>query len=336
MWRSGNETAVRIAVTPGEPAGIGPDLIAQLASEERENALLAVADPEMLAGRAAQLDLPLQLDIVKTPGAPLSCEAGCLSVLPVQAPVQVRPGRLEKGNAPYVLECLRRATKLCQADHCQAMVTGPVHKGILVRAGIPFRGHTEFLAEITNTKTPVMLLAAENLRVALATTHLPLREVPAAINGEGLEERLRVLHRGLQLQFGIAEPRILVAGLNPHAGEDGSLGREEIEIISPCLERLRAEGMDLRGPLAADTLFRPVQLAQADAVFAMYHDQGLPVLKHAGFGRAINITLGLPILRISVDHGTALDRAGTGQADAGSLRAALCMAAKLGEKAAAL
>ncbi len=329
MWSSGNDAAVRIAFTPGEPAGIGPDLIAQLASEERKNALLAIADPEVLAARAEQLGLPLQLKAVVEPEAPLCREAGCLSVLPIQAPVQVRPGRLEKGNAPYVLECLRRGTELCQMEHCQALVTGPVHKGILVRAGIPFRGHTEFLAEITGTETPVMLLAAGDLRVALATTHLPLREVPAAITRDGLEQRLRVLHRGLQMQFGIAEPRILVAGLNPHAGEDGSLGREEIEIISPCLEALRAEGMDLRGPLAADTLFRPAQLAETDAVFAMYHDQGLPVLKHVGFGRAVNITLGLPILRVSVDHGTALDCAGKGGADAGSLRAALRMAAEL-------
>ena len=324
--------ALRIALTPGEPAGIGPDLAVQLAAQERQEGLLAIADPEVLAARAAQLQLPLQLQILTEPTAPLSGAAGCLSVLPLQAPKPVQPGKLEEGNARYVLESLRRAAELCQAGHCQALVTGPVHKGILCRAGIPFRGHTEFLAEITGAQTPVMLLATQELRVALATTHLPLREVPAAITGIALERRLRVLHRGLQELFGYTSPRILVAGLNPHAGEDGSLGREEIEVITPCLERLRAEGMDLDGPLAADTLFTPARLAGADAVLAMYHDQGLPVLKHVGFGSAVNITLGLPIVRVSVDHGTALDCAGTGRADMGSMLAALRMAQKLGRQ----
>ncbi len=250
-------------------------------------------------------------------------------MLPVPLGAAVTAGRLDPRNAAYVLETLRLAATRVLAGAADALVTAPVQKSVINDAGIPFSGHTEFLAELCGAPTPVMMLAAGTLRVALATTHLPLREVPAAITRDGLEAVLRLLHRDLRRCFGIAAPRILVCGLNPHAGEGGPLGREELEVIAPALAALRAEGMRLEGPLPADTLFTPRQLDQADAVLAMYHDQGLPVLKHAGFGEAVNVTLGLPIIRTSVDHGTALDLAGSGRAESGSLRAALDLAIAL-------
>ncbi len=308
-----------LVLTPGEPAGVGPDLLVALAQEGFAQPLIAIADPEMLAARATVLGLALEI----LPPDPLPSPPGALRVLPVALAAPAEAGRLDARNAAYVLETLRVAVAGCMEGRFAGMVTGPVHKGIINDAGVPFSGHTEFLAEATGTPRVVMMLATPGLRVALATTHLPLAEVPAHITRQSLEETLVILHTALVERFGIAEPRILVAGLNPHAGEGGHMGREEIEIITPCLERLRARGMLLEGPLPADTLFTPKHLAHADAVLAMYHDQGLPVLKYAGFGQAVNITLGLPIVRTSVDHGTALDLAGKGGAHTGSLRFAI-------------
>jgi 4-hydroxythreonine-4-phosphate dehydrogenase len=312
----------RLAITPGEPAGVGPDLLVRLAQEPQAAELVAVADPALLTARAAALGLPLRLrsfDPALAPQAPCPGALACLEV-PLAAPAS--PGRLDPANSGYVLETLRRAVAACLAGDVAALVTGPVHKGVINDAGIGFSGHTEFLAALTGGE-PVMLLACPGLRVALATTHLPLAAVPAALNRANLERVLRVLHRDLVTRFGIPVPRILVCGLNPHAGEGGHLGREEVEVIGPVLDDLRAEGLRLEGPLPADTVFVPSRLERADAVLAMYHDQGLPVLKHRCFGTAVNITLGLPIIRTSVDHGTALDLAGTDRADLGSLRAAV-------------
>ncbi|BBL71871.1 4-hydroxythreonine-4-phosphate dehydrogenase PdxA [Methylogaea oryzae] len=311
----------RLVLTPGEPAGIGPDLAVQAAQRELPCELVAVADPALLRQRAEQLGLPLRIDDFD-PNQPAIHRPGRLQTLPVALRGPVQPGRLDAANAPYVLDTLRAAAALCRSGRSQALTTGPVHKGVINDAGIPFTGHTEFLAELTGGY-PVMMLAAPGLRVALATTHLPLRQVADAVTRPVLEKVLRILHGDLRQRFGLAAPRILVCGLNPHAGEGGHLGREEIDVIEPVLAQLRTEGMDLQGPLPADTLFIPKYLQHTDAVLAMYHDQGLPVLKHLGFGQAVNITLGLPIIRTSVDHGTALDLAGTGRADAGSLYAAL-------------
>ncbi len=309
----------RLALTPGEPAGIGPDLTVAIAQRARDYPLIAIADPDLLAQRAALLGLPLEIECLGSASAEATLTAGRLSVLPVRCPQPVQPGQLDPANARYVLDTLTLATDLCQAGQLQALVTGPVHKGIINEAGQPFSGHTEFLAERTGCDEVVMMLATPGLRVALVTTHLLLRAVPDAITDAKLSRVLEILHADLQHKFGIAKPRILVLGLNPHAGEGGHLGREEIEIISPVLERYRAQGWQLTGPLPADTAFTPRLLDHADAVLAMYHDQGLPVLKYRGFGNAVNITLGLPIIRTSVDHGTALELAGTGRADTGSL-----------------
>ena len=319
----------RLLLTPGEPAGIGPDLAVMLAQQPLDAALVAACDPGLLEARAAQLNLPLRLRLLESPAAAQPHRPGELQILPVPLAAPTQAGRLDPRNAPYVLETLRLATRQVLSGAADALVTAPVHKGVINDAGVAFTGHTEFLAQLCGAPTPVMMLAAGSLRVALATTHLPLREVPDAITREGLEAVLRVLHHDLRTRFGLPAPRILVCGLNPHAGEGGHLGREEIEVIAPVLERLRGEGMQLTGPLPADTLFTPRLLAQADAVLAMYHDQGLPVLKHAGFGEAVNITLGLPIIRTSVDHGTALELAGSGRAENGSLRAALRVALDL-------
>ena len=318
-----------IALTAGEPAGIGPDLCLQLASEPCAHERVVIADPDLLAERAAALGLAVTLTPFDTDRAPQAQGAGELSVLPVRLAAPCQPGVLDPANARYVLETLRLAGEGCLHGGFAAIVTAPVHKGVINEAGVPFSGHTEFFAELTATEQVVMMLACPGLRVALATTHLPLRAVADAITPELLERVLRILQQDLQHKFGIARPRILVCGLNPHAGEDGHLGREELDIIIPLLTRLRSEGMDLVGPLPADTLFTPKHLQAADAVLAMYHDQGLPVLKHKGFGQAVNITLGLPIIRTSVDHGTALDLAATGQADVGSLRVALHTASEM-------
>jgi len=310
---------IRLAITPGEPAGIGPDLTCTLQPGDFPVELVLVASRELLTERATLLGFPADWPDYQ-PGMP--ADAGQISLLDTPLAAPVRPGHADPCNAGYVLDTLRRATVGCQNGEFAALVTGPVHKGVINEAGVPFTGHTEFLAELTGGK-PVMMLAAGELRVALATTHLPLRAVANAITTESLEYITRTVHRELQQRLGLAKPRILVAGLNPHAGEGGHLGNEEVRIIQPLLERLRTEGLDLIGPLPADTLFTPRHLKLADAVLAMYHDQGLPVLKHVGFGQAVNITLGLPIVRTSVDHGTALDLAGTGKADSGSLKAAI-------------
>jgi len=318
----------RIAITAGEPAGIGPDLCIAVAQEHFEAELVIIADPQLLQQRAALLQQRLTLSPYRPASAP---RAGQISIAPVQLRAAAEAGKLNSENATYVLDTLDCAIRGCNDRSFQAMVTAPVHKGIINDAGIAFTGHTEYLAEQTGAATVVMMLATPGLRVALATTHLPLAEVPAAITRDRLEAVLRCLHAELIDKFSIADPRILVAGLNPHAGEGGHLGREEIDVIEPALAGLREQGLRLSGPLPADTLFTPPCLARADAVLAMYHDQGLPVLKHMGFGRSVNITLGLPIVRTSVDHGTALEKAATGKADAGSLveaiRAAMGMAA---------
>jgi 4-hydroxythreonine-4-phosphate dehydrogenase len=321
-----------VFLTPGEPAGIGPDLAVLVAQRRLPAQVVAVADPALLRERARRLRKPLALAEFDPEAPPARHQPGHLWIAPVALAAPVRPGALNPANAQYVLETLRTAVRACRCTAGQALVTGPVHKGVINDAGIAkvnFSGHTEFLAELTGGATPVMMLATPKLRVALATTHLPLREVAAALTRSRLKEVIRVLAADLRSRFGIRRPRILVAGLNPHAGESGYLGREEIEVIEPVLRQLRGDGLDLTGPLPADTLFTPQYLRKADAVLAMYHDQGLPVLKYQGFGKAVNVTLGLPIIRTSVDHGTALELAGTGKADPGSLLAAIEMAVKL-------
>lgn len=312
-----------IALTAGEPAGIGPDLCLMLAMQPCKHQRVVIADPDLLNARARQLGLEIELSVFDPSTIPTAQAAGQLSVLPVKLAAPCQPGVLDPANAHYVLDTLRLAGHGCEAGHFAAVVTAPVHKGVINDSGVRFSGHTEFFAELTGTPLVVMMLACPGLRVALVTTHLPLRAVADAITQPLLEQILRILHQDLQQKFAIATPRILVCGLNPHAGEGGHMGSEEIDVITPVLERLRAEGMQLQGPLPADTLFTPKHLDQADAVLAMYHDQGLPVLKHKGFGNAVNITLGLPIIRTSVDHGTALDLAGSGKADVGSLNVAL-------------
>jgi len=315
----------RLAITPGEPAGIGPDLCVRIAQRDWASELIAVADPALLAARAEALGLPLQLTVWDSAAGATAHRAGALKIRPASLSGPAQPGRLDPANAGYVTETLTMACDGCLSGLFDAMVTGPVHKGVINDAGLPFSGHTEFLAERCGAD-PVMMLVAPGLRVALATTHLPLARVSRAITPEVLTRVLDTLDRELRTRFGIGQPRILVCGLNPHAGEGGHLGREEIEIIEPTLAKLRAAGLDLTGPLPADTAFVAPRLAQADVVLAMYHDQGLPVLKHLGFGRAVNVTLGLPIIRTSVDHGTALDLAGTGLGDTGSLEAAVACA----------
>ncbi|WP_327439041.1 4-hydroxythreonine-4-phosphate dehydrogenase PdxA [Pseudomonas donghuensis] len=322
----------RFALTPGEPAGIGPDLCLLLATQAQPHPLIAITSRDLLAERAALLGvavtlLPVSLATLPDQPAP----AGSLYVwdTPLQNPVVA--GQLDKANAAFVLQTLTRAGQGCLDGHFAGMITAPVHKGVINESGIAFSGHTEFLADLTGTAQVVMMLATRGLRVALVTTHLPLREVADAITSERLERVTRILHADLQHKFGITNPRILVCGLNPHAGEGGHLGHEEIDTIEPTLARLRSEGMDLRGPLPADTLFTPKYLEHCDAVLAMYHDQGLPVLKYKGFGAAVNVTLGLPIIRTSVDHGTALDLAGSGKVDTGSLQVALETAYQMAE-----
>ncbi|MDE0840550.1 MAG: 4-hydroxythreonine-4-phosphate dehydrogenase PdxA [Porticoccaceae bacterium] len=318
---------LRLALTPGEPAGIGPDLLIQSVQSGSKYELTAYADADMLRRRAALLGLPLRLREPCIPSQPLL--PGELAVVPVSLARAEIPGELDPANAQYVLDCLDAALDACNTGQSAAMVTGPVQKSVINAAGIAFTGHTEYLAAKTATKRVVMMLASADLRVALATTHLPLRDVAATITKELLTEVIDVIYRELTQRFGITEPRLLVCGLNPHAGEAGHLGREEIDIIAPVIEQMRQRGHDLLGPLPADTLFTPKYLRDADAVLAMYHDQGLPVLKYQGFGRAANITLGLPIVRTSVDHGTALDLAASGRADGGSLEVALNVAAHM-------
>jgi 4-hydroxythreonine-4-phosphate dehydrogenase len=324
----------RIAITAGEPAGIGPDLCVMLAQQALNAEVVVIADSHMLQQRAQQIGLPLQTIPYKHNEAQPHLGNGKLIVLHQAVATHVIAGKLDASNSEYVLNTLKTAASGCTNENnglgeFSAMVTAPVHKGIINDAGIAFSGHTEFLAELTDTDQVVMMLVGSGMRVALVTTHLALKDVPAAITKSGLEATIRILHHDLVHKFGIQQPRILVAGLNPHAGEDGYLGTEEIDIINPVLNQLRAEGMHLVGALPADTLFAKHHLSQADAVLAMYHDQGLPVLKHASFGEGVNVTLGLPIIRTSVDHGTALDLAGTGKIEIGSMRAAIDLAIQL-------
>jgi 4-hydroxythreonine-4-phosphate dehydrogenase len=323
---------LRLGITPGEPAGIGPDLVIALAQQEWPVELVVCANAALLTERAAQLNLPLKL-LPYDPSRPAAPQrAGSLTLVNFELAEPVINGQLNAANGHYVVDTLRFAGEKSINGEFAAIVTGPVHKGIINQAGIPFSGHTEFFALQSNTPYVVMMLATEGLRVALATTHIPLAYVAKAITRERLLKVLSILHQDLQQKFAIAQPKIYVCGLNPHAGEDGHLGREELDVIIPALNELRAQGMTLVGPLPADTLFQPKYLNDADAVLAMYHDQGLPVLKHMGFGRSVNISLGLPLIRTSVDHGTALDLAGTGKADAGSLFHAVNQAISLATK----
>ncbi|MBA0193322.1 4-hydroxythreonine-4-phosphate dehydrogenase PdxA [Pectobacterium carotovorum] len=319
----------RVVITPGEPAGIGPDLVIALAQQAWPVELVICADPDLLLSRALQLSMPLTLRDYQ-PGQPAQPQqAGSLTILPIAAPATIIPGQLNVANSAYVVETLARACDGCLNGEFAALITGPVHKGIINDAGVPFSGHTEFFADRSRCDRVVMMLATEELRVALATTHLPLAAVSAAITRQSLHEVIMILHHDLQTKFGIAQPQIYVCGLNPHAGEGGHMGREELDVINPALDELRQQGITLVGPLPADTLFQPKYLQHADAVLAMYHDQGLPVLKYQGFGRAVNITLGLPFIRTSVDHGTALELAATGSADPGSFITALNLAIKM-------
>ena len=353
-----------LVITAGEPAGIGPELCVQLAAVTP--GLLIIADKHLLQRRAEQLGINLEIKDWDAAGAfpaqlrgraPSYCvkvesvdwgvasgESGAGDPPPVTSPLSPSldvihvplavpsvAGQLNSANSEYVLNTLRRAIQGCLSGEFSGMVTAPVHKGIINDAGIPFTGHTEFLAELTNTRQVVMMLAGGGMRVALVTTHLALREVPDAITAPLLEEVVTIVHRDLQRRFGIQNPRILVAGLNPHAGEGGHMGREEIDIMIPALDKLRAQGINVSPPLPADTLFTPHKLAQCDCVLIMYHDQGLPVLKHASFGQGVNITLGLPIIRTSVDHGTALDLAGTGKSNCGSLLEAITVARQMAQ-----
>ncbi|MGH8398754.1 MAG: 4-hydroxythreonine-4-phosphate dehydrogenase PdxA [Gammaproteobacteria bacterium] len=320
----------RIALTTGEPTGIGPDICIQLAQTAHPVDLVAIGDADVLHARARLLHLPLTLSPYKQTEH-LVQSAGQLRFLSIKTHASVQAGKLDSANARYVLDTLDRAADGCLGGEFDAIVTAPVHKGIIADAGIPFTGHTEYFAARCHAPIPVMLLCAGTLRVALATTHLPLAEVPRNITQEKLTHTLRVLQADLVRHFGIPQPHILVLGLNPHAGEGGHLGREEIDIIAPVCDKLRAEGMRLIGPVSADTAFSKPRLDNVDAVLAMYHDQGLPVLKYAGFGQAVNVTLGLPIIRTSVDHGTALELAGTGRAESGSLEAALALAMQLSQ-----
>lgn len=317
-----------LVITPGEPAGIGPDLVLKLAHTPPPHPFVVIASRELLQARAQQLGIKIKLYDYDA-SEDLHNRRGELVVWHVDLHAPAVAGTLNPANADYVLQTLRLATQACLDKQFAALVTGPVHKGIINQAGFPFSGHTEYLAELSHTELPVMMLMTGGLRVALATTHLPLRKVCEAITPALIEQCLRILHHDLRSHFGIPSPRISVCGLNPHAGEDGHLGREEIDIIKPVLDALRAEGMQLTGPLPADTAFTKDKMQQTDAYLAMYHDQGLAVLKHIGFGKAVNVTLGLPFIRTSVDHGTALELAGTGNIDDSSLHAAIDAAGRM-------
>ncbi len=322
------EKTRRIIITTGEPAGIGPDITLQLAQQNLPfpAKIVAIADPTLLAQRASELGLSVKLHTYDPLQPVHQHKAGHLEIIPVPLSQTVKSGELNTANASYVLEILRKGSQVCMEKRFDALVTAPVHKGIINDAGIPFSGHTEFFANETDTKQVVMMLATKELRVALVTTHLPLSEVSRTITPNRLETVIRILATDLTNKFGCTTPNILVCGLNPHAGEGGHLGKEEITTIIPTLKKLRSEGLQLIGPISADTAFIPQSLSGIDAVLTMYHDQGLPVLKQQGFGKAVNITLGLPIIRTSVDHGTALELAGTGKASSESLYNAVEMA----------
>ncbi|WP_083398979.1 4-hydroxythreonine-4-phosphate dehydrogenase PdxA [Oceanisphaera psychrotolerans] len=325
-------TCQRIAITPGEPAGIGPELMLALAEQDWPVELVVIADPDLIQSRADALGKPLTLQPYRPEQPPQPQRAGTLTIETIKLARPAVPGVLDEANGLYVLETLKRASDGNMNGEFAAVVTGPVNKGIINKAGVSFSGHTEFFAQQANVPDVVMLLATPGLRVAQVTTHIPLAYVAKAITEERLSKIIRILHAELKAKFGLPSPRIYVCGLNPHAGEDGHLGREELDIIIPTLDTLRAEGMDLVGPLSSDTVFQQKYMQDADAFLAMYHDQGLPVLKYIGFGQAVNITLGLPFIRTSVDHGTALELAGTDKIDAGSMLCALNQAIEMIEK----
>ncbi len=316
-------TLPRIIVSPGEPAGIGPDISLMAAQQSFGADIITIGDPKLFSQRAKQLNLDIKIQTCGLDDTPNKSKVGVLKVLPFSLNVPCKNGVLNPANAKYVLNVLDIAVNACMTEQVDAMVTGPIQKSVLTHQVENFTGHTEYLAEKTQAPLPVMMLATQGLRVALVTTHMPLSEVPRHITKTNLSQVLTILHHDLIKQFGIKKPKILVTGLNPHAGEDGHLGREEIDVIIPVIQELIKQGMNIVGPLAADTLFTEQYLKDADAVLAMYHDQGLPVLKYKGFGNAINVTLGLPIIRTSVDHGTALSLAGTGLANANSLTLAI-------------
>jgi 4-hydroxythreonine-4-phosphate dehydrogenase len=323
---------IKLAITPGEPAGIGPDLVllnqfAKLSDTGDYPTQIVLADPELLEKRSQELGLnTLSLHSMNHE---TDIASNAINIWPIKLHSPVKSGELNTANADYVIACLEKAVSLCENGICQALITGPIQKSIINESGIPFSGHTEWLAVRTKTPFVVMMLESSNLRVALATTHLPLREVADAIQVEPLLMTMEIIHASLQQYLGKKNPRILVCGLNPHAGENGHLGMEEIETIIPAVKLAQDKGINVIGPLPADTAFTPASLQGTDIVLAMYHDQGLSVLKHQGFGEAANITLGLPIIRTSVDHGTALDIAGTGKADIGSLNTAINIAAEM-------
>ncbi len=319
----------RIFITPGEPAGIGPDVTLLAAQKPWPAELVAIADPDLLIQRAKQIGLPLQLieRNIDQPAEPH--QPGKLNILPIKLNTQAIPGKLNPANADYVVRTLETAALLCSKKEASALVTGPVHKGVINNAGIVFTGHTEFFAQYCHVSHTVMLFVINEMKVALVTTHLPLARVSQAITKERLQQTIFILRDALQRYFHLPSPRLLVCGLNPHAGEGGYLGREEIDIITPLLDELRAQQLNIIGPLPADTIFTPTYLQRADAILAMYHDQALPLVKYLGFGHAVNMTLGLPFIRTSVDHGTALDVAGTKTVDAGSMEAALALAIRL-------
>lgn len=319
----------RILLTSGEPAGIGPEQIAQLAQKNWPIEWVVIGDTDLIQARAQQIGCPIHCQNFDATLPPTANQKGQVKVwhLPLKAPAKA--GVLNMDNAHYVLEMLTLATQSCLNNSFDALVTAPIHKGIINEAGIKFSGHTEFLADKSDTETVVMMLATPGLRVPLVTTHLPLRDIADAITPALLSQVIRITYQSLQQQFGIKQPKLYIAGINPHAGEDGHLGREEIEVMQPVLQQLRAEGMNLIGPLPADTIFTPHYMKDADAMLAMYHDQGLPVLKHVGFGKAVNVTLGLPFIRTSVDHGTALDLAGTGKASVSSFEYAIDVALEM-------
>ncbi len=318
----------RLVLTPGEPAGIGPDLAVRIAQQAQDVELVAIADPALLADRARAIGADLVLEPVDYDAPPVAHRPGHLKIDAVPMACPAVAGQLDPANADYVLACLDQAVARCAAGHAAGMVTGPVHKAVINEAGHVFSGHTGYLAARCNAPTPVMMLATDtgDLRVVLATVHIPLSAVPGALDGPHLAYVLDTVHTQLARRFGITRPRILVAGLNPHAGENGYLGHEDDEIIAPAIAAANQRGIDAVGPLPADTLFTPHQLARADAIVAMYHDQGLPVIKHAAFSRTVNISLGLPIVRTSVDHGTALSLAATAEVDTGSMTAAIRVA----------
>lgn len=321
-----------IALTPGEPAGIGPDITLQLAHRSLNATPLVIADPSLLKQRATELNLDINIELFDIKRTQYSHRAGTLLVAPIKTLAPVNTGKLDSRNARYVLNTLDHAVKLCREGICHSLVTGPIHKGCIIESGVNFSGHTEYLGMLTSAQ-PLMMLATKSLRVALVTTHIPLSKVSSAITEQSVQSAIEILHRDLKKLFNIQQPRIAVTGLNPHAGEQGHLGHEEQEVISPVISKLRQQGMSLQGPLPADTAFTPQQLEQCDAVLTMYHDQGLPTIKHSGFGKTVNITLGLPIIRTSVDHGTALELAGSGQASSDSLYTAFQLASTLNSAA---